>query len=375
MPLLTGGPRDLPARQQTLRDAIAWSYDLLDAGEQAPLPPAGRLRRRLHARGGRGSCGDTRGDGFAGRGRRWSTRACLRSTRAGGEPRFVMLETIREYALERLVGVGEEQAVCDAHATWCIQLAEARRQHGDMWNEPPTSDQLVPPVTVEFANIRAALEWLDRMEQLTEVARLAGSVYWYWHEHGPRREALYCLRRGLQGTAETQRDTISRMWALEGLTLFARNSGAFAEATRAGTECQALAHEMGDVLVESTALGFLGYIALAQGAYEQADRLTQQALEVRARSEVGWNIAAAITDLGLAAYGRGDRQTARSCSTRRTWPRAKARQLNCSTSRWCTGSWRFLTAKRDGTCKRRNIWPRPCRSGNDSTTKKTSRNG
>ena len=59
---------------------------------------------------------------------------------------------------------------------WCIQhFAEARRQHGDMWNEPPTSDQLVPPVTVEFANIRAALEWLDRTEKLTEVARLAGS--------------------------------------------------------------------------------------------------------------------------------------------------------------------------------------------------------
>jgi DNA-binding CsgD family transcriptional regulator len=102
------------------------------------------------------------------------------------------------------------------------------------------------------------------------------------------------------------------MWALEGLTLFARNSGAFEEAAWAGTECQALAHTRGDLLVESTALGFLGYIALAQGAYEQADRLTKQALEMRARSEVGWNIAAAITDLGLAAYGRGDHQSARS---------------------------------------------------------------
>ena len=66
---------------------------------------------------------------------------------AGVEPRYGTLETIREYAL-RASGCSERRAsgVRDAHATWCIQLAEARRQHGDMWNEPPTSDQLVPPV-------------------------------------------------------------------------------------------------------------------------------------------------------------------------------------------------------------------------------------
>ena len=73
----------------------------------------------------------------------------------------------------------------------------------------------------------------------------------------------------------------------------------------------------------------LGYIAFAQGTYEQADRLTQQALEVRARSEVGWNIAAAITDLGLAAYGPATGRRRGAISTRHTWPRARARQLNC----------------------------------------------
>ena len=155
LPLLTGGARDLPARQQTLRDAIAWSYDLLDAGRAGAVPAAGGVRRRLHAGGGRG--GLRRGRATW----RWTCWTGVASLvdksllrQAGGpdgEPRFAMLETIREYALERLAASGEAGA-----------LAGGTRPGTWRWpRRPPRS----------CAGRRRA--WLARLEQEHDNLRAA----------------------------------------------------------------------------------------------------------------------------------------------------------------------------------------------------------
>jgi predicted ATPase/DNA-binding CsgD family transcriptional regulator len=306
LPLLAGNRRDAPHRQQTMRDAIAWSYALLTPAEQTLFRRFGVFVGGFTLQAAAEVVGDTRGDLLLDLASLVDKSLVRQEAVIGTEPRYGLLETIREYALERLVAAGEERELRDAHAAWCIRLAEERRLHGDVWNEPQVADRARPPVMVEIANIRAALEWLDHTGKLSDVARLAGSIYWYWHEYGPRREALYWLRRGVQGEAETQRDKVSRMWTLEGLALLARNSGALEEATRVGLECQALAHELGDDLVESEVLGTLSYTAVARGDYEQATCLAQHAIEIRSRTTIGWSISFALCSLGLSALGLED---------------------------------------------------------------------
>ena len=144
--LLTGGARDLPERQQTLRDTIAWSYDLLDAGEQALF-----CRLAVFA----GGCTLEAAEAVCGSGAVEQTESNLLETLAslidnsllvsrsegsvrqeGEEPRFMILETIREYALERLELSGEAEEVHRKHSQYYLALAEAAQpQASEPWDE------------------------------------------------------------------------------------------------------------------------------------------------------------------------------------------------------------------------------------------------
>ena len=112
--LLTGGARDLPERQQTLRQAIKWSYDLLTPAEQKLFRRLVGLRRRLHARGRRGCLQYPRGPRRRRAGRRhrrsWTTACSCSAASDDREPRFIMLETFREYGREQLLATGEADA-------------------------------------------------------------------------------------------------------------------------------------------------------------------------------------------------------------------------------------------------------------------------
>ena len=189
LPLLTGGARTLPARQQTMRNTIAWSHDLLTQEEQT-------LFRRLavfaggctleaaeavvnldgHARCLRGHC------------RRWSTRACCGKTRGRtGEPRFRMLETVREFGLERLEESGEEATTRDRHAGFFLDLAE--RADPDRRNADPA---WLDVIDREHDNLRAALAWSRETGDHDTLLRLAGALAFFWYYRGylQRRAAL-----------------------------------------------------------------------------------------------------------------------------------------------------------------------------------------
>jgi predicted ATPase/DNA-binding CsgD family transcriptional regulator len=194
--LLTGGERDLPARQQTLRDTIAWSYDLLDDETQAlfrrlavfvggfSLEPVGAVA---------GHSGERTIDVFAGVEVLIDHCLVLRSESVAGEPRFGMLETIREFGLTELAANGEEAATCDRHAAYFATFAE--RAEPELFGSRHPA--WVEVLETELANIRAALAWCAAAGATTCGLRLAAALFWFWFTSGRADEGLSWLTGSL----------------------------------------------------------------------------------------------------------------------------------------------------------------------------------
>ena len=178
LPLLTGGGRDLPERQQTMRDAIAWSHDLLTPEEQV-------LFRRLAVFAGgftleaaeavASGPGEPGIDPFEGVASLLDKSLLRQEAGPGGEPRFTMLETVREFALEQLAASGEEDAIRQRHAAWCLALAEAA---GRDLETGRAQAAWLARLDAELDNLRAALAWFDAADEPINVLRLLSAICW-----------------------------------------------------------------------------------------------------------------------------------------------------------------------------------------------------
>ena len=181
LPLLTGGARDLPARQQTMRDAIAWSHDLLTPEEQTlfrrlAVFPGGCTLDAAEAVGGEAP--PSIFDGMAS----LVDKSLLRQEETEGEPRFRMLETVREFGLERLEASGTEEETRRRLAAWCLALAEAA--------QPALIGGTMQPHWVlrlddELTNLRAAVTWLLEREEGQTALRLLAAAEDYWSQRRP----------------------------------------------------------------------------------------------------------------------------------------------------------------------------------------------
>ncbi len=208
LPLLSRGARDLPARQQTLRNTIAWSYDLLEAGEQ-------QLFRRLAVFVGgftleavqavclpdaTGVQGDEEGatlEQLAQLLDKSLVQAQQGTT--SGEPRFSMLETIREYATEQLQANREEAVVLERHVQYFLGLAEEAVPH---LYRPAERDSLLELLEPEDANLRVALAWCEARQDRVETGlRLAGALSFYWFLRGSLQEGRTWLEGMLARSA------------------------------------------------------------------------------------------------------------------------------------------------------------------------------
>ena len=365
LPLLVGGARDLPARQQTMRGAIDWSYNLLSAaeqtalarlsafvggwtleagealldmaGESAPSPtptPSGldlldsliaqNLIRREYPAGPIGGHHGT--------------------PPAAHSPRFTMLETIREYALERLVGSEDCAAVQARHYQWFRAFALTAAPH----LTGPQQAAWLERLEADYDNLRAAVGWAlgDERRGSDEADRglqVVGALGRFWLQRGHLSEGRHWLERALanesgapgvraaacnaaghlawhqgdhhramalyQETLALRRligDEDGVLSALNNLGGVALDQGDWERGTALLEECMALAQESGNTRVMTAVTNNLGNVAMQTGDYSRAARLYEQSMTLEQELGNTRGVAAAVSNLGTVANRTGD---------------------------------------------------------------------
>ncbi len=323
--VLTGGMRDLPVRQQTLRSTIDWSYGLLDAVDQA-------LFRRLGVFDGSATLEaiiEVYPDPLEPTLDKFDRVAALvdksllqHQVAAEGGLRFRMLATIREYALERLAEANEECELRRRHAQYYCALAE----RADPALRGPDQLAWLDRLVADDANLRAALSWcleapqpampvqspatgalssgLSLAERAELGIRLASAVWWYLHTITDRREGRRWLVLALEraGSANLR----ARVQALTGVGWLAHLQDDNDVAITWLEESRALARTIGDLPGEAMALLGLALALRKRGQYERARLVVVESLELSRASEARWIAAYANFVQGVLAMDQTD---------------------------------------------------------------------
>jgi predicted ATPase/class 3 adenylate cyclase len=300
LPLLTGGARTLPARQQTMRATIAWSHDLLSAEEQ-------HLFRRLAAFAGGFTLdagtevADPDGalDAFAVVASLLDKSLLRQEEGVGDEPRFRMLETVREYGVERLEESSEAADVRTRHAAHFGALAEraAVGLHG------PNEMMWTAALEADHDNLRAALDWLSRTEPEAALA-LAARLGYFWHSIGQFTEGRQWFDRVL-ALPQPNRPSPTHFMALDWAGMFAHYQGDHPEAHALLDEALAEAHALEEEFHLAYIKMDLGLVAADGGQYDRAaEHLDVAVTHFREHGDRYW-LAEALIHRCIVSYGRG----------------------------------------------------------------------
>ena len=308
--LLTGGARDLPQRQQTLRAAIDWSYDLLNPAEQ-------KLFRRLAVfvggctlEGVEAVC-DAKGDldldlldGMAS----MVDKSLLQQVgQANGEARFAMLETIREYALDKLQASGEMALTKRAHAAYCLVLAE----EVDTEQSDAAGTEWLDRSALEHDNFRAALEWLAETGDAEWGLRLGSALFHFWEMReylGEGRDWLNKLLNLPGATAPTR----PRARALFAAGVLAGDQGDYGSANVLIGESLGISRHLGDKQGIAVALNALAAQAMARDEDGTACALFEESLQLWREVGDAKAVARALSNLANALKSAGDYARAHS---------------------------------------------------------------
>jgi predicted ATPase len=278
---LTTGPRDLPSRQQTLRATLDWSHDLLQQDEQI-------LLRQLSVFSDGGTvgmiekvAGSESGDPLDFLAGLVDKNMIQRAGGIGEEARFTMLETIREYALEKLDVSGEAEGVRHRHAEACLDLAEKVEAARMTTGHAGALDCLER----ERGNLGEALHWLVEREPEGLFLRLAAGTWRFWAMRGPTEEGRFWLDRAAavseKAMAQLDEDLILRV--LVGAGEMARQQGDFGPAVRWKLQALKIAQAAGKEALAAAMLHDLAIIGAMQGEHERALEMAHEAVALRRR--------------------------------------------------------------------------------------------
>jgi len=344
--LLTGGPRDLPARQRTLRATLDWSYGLLEPAEQRLFARLAVFVGGWRMEAAEEVCGEVDGAGvdvLAALGSLMD-KSLVRRTTAGDQPRFRMLATVREYALERLRASGEAEAVRRRHSRHYLAVAEeaAPRLAG------PETEPFLHRLEEEYGNLRAAVTSALERAEPDVAARIAVALRRFWAARGHMREGRAWLQQALASgalaattrarassaagnLAYLQDDYVEATALLEeGLALFRdlddRPGIAFSACWLGGTlvarrdldraaslaaEALAVARELDDDEYLRLALDLSALAADLRGEVGQARRLYEECLALARRHGDGTKIVQALACLAIVGIEEADHAAAR----------------------------------------------------------------
>jgi predicted ATPase/DNA-binding CsgD family transcriptional regulator len=307
LPLLTSRMQDVPARQQTMRNTLVWSYDLLTPSEQ-------RLFRRLAVFVGgwtleaaEAVASPQEGDSSVLEGlEALIDNSLVFPQPATEEARFSMWEVVREYAWECLVASGEAESTQAAHSAYYLALAEtieprltsAEQQH---WLDYLARDQ---------ANLYAALRWLGKQGHTEKALRLGGALWWFWWIRGQVSEGRTFLEQALAIHKESGGNVRAR--ALRAAATLRALQGSLRQAEALCREALTLFRTQEDVPGIVTSLWLLAYVLTEQSQYTVARPLLEETLSRSRQSQDTWGIAYSLELLAAIGFNQGGYAAARS---------------------------------------------------------------
>jgi predicted ATPase/class 3 adenylate cyclase len=274
LPLLTGGARDLPARQQTLRATLEWSYRLLAPAEQRLFARLAVFAGGCTVEAAEAVCDlDSDAEVLAGLDSLVDKNLLRTSDGDRGVARVGMLETIREYAHELLDTGGEAALLARRHADYFLDLA----RQADGLLSGTEHRMWFKQLAADLDNFRAALAWSVAQQQYETTAELAEGLRLYWEDRGPVSEGLRWLDAALQHREHLSLPTLTRVLSTKAALLLVIQ-GDRNQAIPLLHETLRLARELGDTTRVVRTLSYLGIVADQEGDYQRSVALHDEAV-------------------------------------------------------------------------------------------------
>lgn len=316
LPLLTGGSRDVPERQQTMRNAIAWSYDLLPEKDQAIFRRLSIFRAGCTLEAAEKVLGTfddlDQLDVLDGLKTLVESSLLRRRQPDGSPPRFVMLSTVREFGLEQLALHGEEEATREAvYRRWSLHLASQAEPH----TAPKGEVDWLELLEHEHDNFRSTLSWLIEKERIQEALDLSGALWffrWIRGHYAEARDQWEDLLRHPLGQARTE----ARARALSALGIVTLHQGDSERSRQALDEALGILRSGGDPRMLGMALIGSSNTYLRTGHLDEAEAETRECHEIAASIGARTLEGAALANLGILALKRGREDEARAILAR-----------------------------------------------------------